>query len=184
MNDRQISAPEFYRPLAVESLGRLPLREVLQADAGECQGLARRFNLPAIHSLEARVSMSKGDGPELVLLSGEIRAELTLVCVVTLEPFRSSLEETFEQILALSPEAVEGFVRRQQEPREEDLPELVEGDELDLGELVAQYFSLAIDPHPRKPDASLPTSWLGGSERAAGAASPFAQLRGLKKGRA
>ncbi len=184
MNDRQISAPEFYRPLAVERLARLPLREVLRADAEECLALARRFKLPALESLEARIKLTKCGGPELIRLSGDIKAELTLTCVVSLEPFQTVLDETFDQLLALSPEAIEGFIRRQDDVREEDLPELVAGSELDLGDLVAQYLSLAIEPHPRRPDASLPTSWLGASERAAEEMSPFSQLRDLKRGQA
>jgi uncharacterized metal-binding protein YceD (DUF177 family) len=184
VNDRQISAPEFYRPLAVERLARLPCREALRADAEECHALARRFKIPALESLEACITLTKGDGPELILLSGDVRAELTLNCGVSLVPFQTLLEETFVQLLALSPEAIEGFIRRQDEVREEDLPELVEESELDLGELVAQYLSLAIEPHPRRADASLPASWLAASERATDEMSPFSQLRHLKMDRA
>ena len=36
-----------------------------------------------------------------------------------------------------------------------DPPEPIEAGAIDIGELVAQYLSLALDPHPRAPGASL-----------------------------
>ena len=39
---------------------------------------------------------------------------------------------------------------------EEDPPEPIRAGRMELGELVAQHLSLALDPYPRKPGAELP----------------------------
>jgi len=60
----------------------------------------------------------------------------------------------------------------------EDAPEPLEGDEIDLGELMAEQLGLGIDPYPRRPGAILEIP-----ETASEAAlKPFAALQALKKG--
>ena len=63
------------------------------------------------------------------------------------------------------------------EADEADLPEPLEGDKIDLGEIVAQFLSVSIDPYPRAPGATLENAAFG---------SPIAQensksLRALAK---
>ena len=40
----------------------------------------------------------------------------------------------------------------------EDLPELLDTQEIDVGELVAQHMALALNPYPRSPGAALELS--------------------------
>ncbi|MGD9801132.1 MAG: hypothetical protein AB7V02_11105, partial [Parvularculaceae bacterium] len=54
--------------------------------------------------------------------------------------------------------------------------EPLDGDEIDLGELLVQHLSLALDPYPRKDGAES----LLETYRNAATASPFAGLKGLK----
>ncbi|MEM6491718.1 MAG: DUF177 domain-containing protein, partial [Pseudomonadota bacterium] len=58
-----------------------------------------------------------------------------------------------------------------------DAPEPVDGDAIDLGELAAQALSLALDPHPRAPDAPDDASY---AEADSAPPSPFAKLAVLK----
>ena len=57
---------------------------------------------------------------------------------------------------------------------------LVDG-QIDLGEVVAQFLAVAMDPYPRKDDAELPESIQSEEAAEADKPNPFAQLAGLKE---
>ena len=101
---------------------------------------------------------------------------MTQQCVVTLEPVENDIEEHFllryttDPVFAQSDEIVVDV-------EEEDTPEPVEGEALDLGEALVQQLALALDPYPRKPGAEL--EWREGGEEET---NPFAVLKQLKKG--
>ena len=64
-------------------------------------------------------------------------------------------------------------------PEDSEPPEPVIGDSIDLGELVAEYLSLAINPYPRAPDADAEAAqYLSDTP----ADSPFAALAKLREG--
>ena len=60
---------------------------------------------------------------------------------------------------------------------EDEWREPLEGDEIDLGELLVQHLSLALDPYPRLEGAES----LLPEYRTATLSSPFAALKDLKK---
>jgi hypothetical protein len=94
--------------------------------------------------------------------------------VVTLEPFPSHVEDSFAVDFgdAAETEADEIDVDMDQDP-----PEPIVGGVIDIGELTAQYLSLALDPYPRSPGVAMEEVW---SDADPGALSPFAVLEGLK----
>jgi hypothetical protein len=65
-------------------------------------------------------------------------------------------------------------------PGDDDDPEPIEGDSIDIGEAVAQQLSLALDPYPRIGDSDDP---LGDPEDQDEPEGPFAALRGLGRGK-
>jgi hypothetical protein len=166
------AAPEFSRPFALESLGHEAATRRLEASAAERAALARRFDLLALDRLEAEVTLRWTAGGVL-RLDGRLRAAATQRCVVTLEPVPQAIDEPF--VLRYSrhaeAEAEDGDGESGFDP---DAPEPLPAAGLDLGEEVAQALSLALDPYPRAPGASLAT---GGEDDPGGA---FAQLRALK----
>ena len=98
-------------------------------------------------------------------------------CVVSLEPVADTISAPFEQRYTTKPQetAVDLVIG----PDESEPPEAVTGDSIDLGELVAQFLSLSINPYPRAPDADLDKA-LGDGELAAD--GPFAVLAQLRQG--
>jgi Large ribosomal RNA subunit accumulation protein YceD len=118
----------------------------VEATEEECAALARDFKLPAIRALSAeyRVTASaKG-----VHVAGTVRAAITQICVVTLDPFDSAVEEQVEVDFA------EGSGMPAEPPTEmheyEPPDEIVNG-QIDLGALTAEFLALGLDPYPRKP---------------------------------
>jgi uncharacterized metal-binding protein YceD (DUF177 family) len=157
------------------------------ASDGECAALAKRLGLVRLGSLRGHLRVERPGGGPAIRVSGNLSAEVVQTCVITLEPFEQHVSESFVQRYTLeevAEEAPEVF----SDPDAEEPPEFLEGDSLDLGEVVAEQLALALDPHPRAPGATFEGAsfgtWTEADEAAAveAARSPFAALEGLKGG--
>jgi uncharacterized metal-binding protein YceD (DUF177 family) len=140
--------PEFSRPVLLARLGSETLRREISASQSECEALARRFDLLALDRLSATVELLRRGG-DIIMLRATFEAAFAQQCVVTLEPIEGALAGEFE-LLYGPPEAEEtamGVVG--------DIVafEPLHGEAIDIGEAVAQEFSLALPPFPRSPDA-------------------------------
>jgi hypothetical protein len=152
--------PEFSRPVPLARFDAGPgaqgpvdeLVETIAADEGERAALAERFGLKGIDRLEATVRLQRRKGGRMVAVDGALSADVVQTCVVTLVPLPAHVEDTFDArftVGAAPPPPAELVIA----PDEEEPPEPLEGDAVDIGELTAQYLSLALDPYPRAPGA-------------------------------
>ena len=142
--------PEFSRVVALYQITTRPFRQRIEATAEECEKLARRFELLALRRLTAEVEVRR-QSAELILLQAKFEAEFDQACAVTLEPVHGTVAEAFS--LLYSPPAGDDaeIVLGVDEPAFEPL----DGQEIDIGEAVAQELSLALPVFPRHPDAVL-----------------------------
>jgi uncharacterized metal-binding protein YceD (DUF177 family) len=169
---------EFSRPIALVELTQEPVRRVLSATKPECKALAKRFGLPKLLSLEGEIYVRGNFGGE-VEVSGKLTASVEQICVVTLESFSSTLAENF--VLRFAREVPEEEREENSwSDDDEDPPEPIAGEYLDLGEILAQQLGLAIDPFPRRPGADFDPALLTDPKESA---SPFAALASIKKKR-
>lgn len=153
--ERSASALEFSRPVRILELER-SRRFKGEATEAEREALARRFGLLALESLayEAEIEPWRGGWRA----RGLVKAEAVQACVVSLEPVAETIEEPFERgwlpakaLAKLEPKpASESEIPI--DPELDDPPELL-GEEIDLGEVAAEVFGLALDPYPRAPGA-------------------------------
>ncbi len=124
-----------------------------------------------------------GDRGEVYRVSFMLKARLRQVCVVTLEPVETSIEEEFSQLYA-SPgygsEKQKSTLPDPEDPFCEDPPLALIGGQAEIGPLVCQYLSMSIDPNPRREGAVFPTE--EGREEGAGhsASSPFSVLENYR----
>ncbi len=113
-------------------------------------------------------------------LTGDLRAELTQLCGVTLEPVEEVIRENVS--LEFWPEqriAREDFHSEPEDVLESDPPEPIVNGRIDLGHLAAEIFATAINPYPRKQDVAF--EWTDPKAAAeADASKPFAALARLK----
>jgi uncharacterized metal-binding protein YceD (DUF177 family) len=174
----QGSSAEFSRVFRIDELSPSGSTVTLAADAAECGALARRFGLLAMHALTATVRIAPRTASRSrrsVKLEGRFEAEVEQECVVTLEPVRSVVADSFVLRFAedVAPEDTDVML----DAEGEDPPEPLVDGAFDLGEAVAELVALAIDPYPRAPGAvfEVPAGDTGQEERA----SPFAVLRRL-----
>ena len=171
-------AVEFSRLVAVDRIPDLGCRETLEAEPAEMEALARRFGLVALSGFRGRLELTpwrKGG----VKVSGDMRAKLTQTCVVTLEPFESEIAVPVERYFLGETNAGATALANLESLDADDEPDLIRGNEIDLGELAAESLGLALDPYPRKPGAVF-ESGPEPDEAPAKPESPFAALAKLK----
>lgn len=168
-------APEFSRPVRIDTLGLEPRGLTIEADEDERSALAKRFGLPGIASLEASAALVR-KGVEIVV-AGRLAASVTQSCVATGEPVEGRVDEPFELVFRPGPEA--GRPDEEVELSEAELDVVFyDGASIDLGEAIAETLALSLDPYPRSPgaDAALKKAGVKSEEEA----GPFGALAALK----
>jgi uncharacterized metal-binding protein YceD (DUF177 family) len=169
MND----LPEFSRRIDGLRLSPAGEQYEISAKPEERAVLAKRFDLLALDRLEAKVKLTPMAGG-YYRLAAEFTADLTQACAITSEPVPAHLAENFTLTFGAVEESSEIVLDGDAEPVEP-----LDDGVIDIGEAVAQQLSLALDPFPRAPGASLEEeadlSDRGPRE------SPFAALAKLRK---
>ena len=140
----------------------------IDASAEERAALAADFDLPGVQELIGLFEVT--GGPKRVHVKGQVRAQVTQVCGVTLEPFEASVLEDVDVVLA---PATPAKSPEEEERRKIDPPDEIVDGRIDLGALTAEFLALGLDPYPRKPGVVFEPP------ESAEADSPFAALRGL-----
>jgi uncharacterized metal-binding protein YceD (DUF177 family) len=165
--------PEFSRRVKLSRIGAKPFHQQISATDAERAALARRFDLISLDRLEAEVELTP-KGERTILLRADFEADFEQRCIVTLDPIAGVLAERFE--LLYGPQEAEETASSL--VGEDAAFEPLIGEEIDIGEAVAQEFALALPPFPRSPEIRVETETE--SESAAAAAShPFAGLTRL-----
>jgi uncharacterized metal-binding protein YceD (DUF177 family) len=173
-----MTAPEFSRPIALDRIGLKEKSYQISADARECAALAKRLGIPAVGSFDATIRLRLTGGGGLVRLSGRIKAALTQICVVTLEPIPTAVEEDFTRVYSV--EAGDEMAEVVVEMDEDDVPDPIENGQIDIGEAAAEHLALAMDPFPRAADAAFAAPDEPVEEPEV-KPSPFAGLAALRK---
>lgn len=137
--------PELSYIINLDTLNfKNPLQDyAIDANEKERKALAARFDLPGIETLHADLRLETKQGGDWVEVSGRISSKLQQSCVVTAEPVDAEIDEEFFT-----------EYKRSGPVDEEDDAEFLESNQLDIGEVVAQYFYMALDPFPRKKSLS------------------------------
>ncbi len=132
--------PEFSHKTAMDKIFKAPRKFSLSANREQCAKIAKRLQIISLESLTGEISCTT-KGP-IIIVTGQVTAELQQACVISLDPVTETVDEAF---------ALE-FIRRpddDDDPLDLDAPESVSGDDLDIGEILVQQLALALNPYPR-----------------------------------
>ena len=158
---------EFRHVLPLDRVESEPMAVSLTPNEAERAAITERLTLRAVDALQADIRVWFLPGRRTLALEGEITADVTQSCVVSLEPVREQLVDLFAEIQGAPLGEAEAMAVFPDHPDfDADAaadPEPLEGDEIDLGEIVIQYLSLALDPYPRA-DGQAPAEGLEGVE--------------------
>jgi hypothetical protein len=137
----------------IVTLGELPATLSLEADEATRKRIAKELDLAALSLFTGEASvMPWMDGAEL---TADWRADVTLTCGLTLDPFEEVLSgrmivrcvpQTSELAEPPSPEV-------ELDPMAEDPPDVLEDDRIDVAAYLVEHLALALPAFPRKPGA-------------------------------
>ncbi len=145
------------RPLDVSDLPSQGQRATVEATPAECAALCRRFGLEVLRDFSARLRIERArskDGARAIRVHGSFRAQVEQICVVTLEPFAVPVADELDIYFVPPSELPDGESDLLDTLGEQSIEPLA-APEIDLGELVAQHLALVLDPHPRRPGATV-----------------------------
>ena len=145
-----LPAPEFSRIVPADAVRRADVTETIEATETERKALAERLELEAIGSLTATVKLRAVRGGQMIRVSGQLEADVVQTCVVTLEPVPAHVSESFDALFAPPSMIEDQGLEVDFDPSlsDEDIPEPMENNRIDIGELTAQHLSLGLDPYP------------------------------------
>ncbi len=162
-------------PVAVEDVAETGAHFDLAADAQVRAAVARMAGLRDLPRLEANFDVTRrGAG---LRVAGRVSATVGQLCVVTLEPLVTEVEEAIDLLFVPQPtaEREDGEVGTRGESADETEPLI--GGLVDLGALAIEFLILGLDPYPRKPGAVFQPPPAAKPDE-----TPVAALASLRKG--
>ena len=142
-----------------------------------CAALAKRCLVDEVKDVVLKYRVSPFDKKGLYV-TGHMRGDVRQTCGISLEPMWTLIDIPFE--IEFQPADVVAAIDVAEDDFETDVPEIMDIDGADVGDVAAQIFALEIPLYPRKPDIELGTL-LVDREAKADIPSPFAVLESLKK---
>lgn len=190
--DGKYAASEWTYRIRVDEIDKTPKSYFLSASEEDRAHIARRLNVVSVDELSATLNIVRG-GVGRIEVEGQLKAKVIQECVVTLEPLEAWIEEDFDAWFADTDSTV-SFVKAKKEqqsrkghveveltPENEDPEPIVDGN-IEAGELVVQYLSLAINPYPKAEGVQFERSDEDSQEKEPSSArrSPFEALKNWK----
>ena len=152
MTEPAMGSLEYSHPVPLETLGTSPKQISLAVGEHERAALAKRFELVSIESFTADVTVRRVPGSLLVEVKGTFAADIVQSCVITEAPVAEQVREAFS--VHFGPETY-NEAEVDFELDDEDPPELIENDVIELGEWIAQLLAIEMNPYPKAPGAKL-----------------------------
>ena len=141
--------------LRASALEKKPKKFSLVASETDRAGLIERFGLVSLDHLSADIEIRNNGADNGVLVNGHIEAKFSQRCIASLAEVPETLDTTFD-LLLVEPEMA---LRMDEEESylDPDAPDYdaLEGDDIDVGEIVAQTFSISMNPYPRASDNAI-----------------------------
>ena len=167
----------FSRPVRVRDVPATGQKITLDANADERADLAAGLGIPAIERLAAEIEVLPLDGGAL-RVRGTIDSDLLQTCIVTLDPVRQTVRETFD-VLFLPEEhrSGDGAKTVLLDPMDDEDRDYYKDGKLDLGPIIAEHLALGLDSYPRLSGTDFPAHI---EDDTSDRISPFESLRQLK----
>lgn len=176
---------DFKALIRLKGLSASPRDFRFTASQAECDVLAARFGLHSLSGLDVSGSLRSDPGAGGIRLQGCLQADLEQLCGISLEPVAETVGTEFDVLFTKQVAGEVPAHSLDQEFSDQDVEPYPEA-EIDIGEIAAQYLSMAINPFPRKAGADISAKPPAGvqiltEEEAVAAASPFANLKKLNE---
>ncbi len=167
---------DFSYPLKIEDINQGEQTYKLRANKAQLETLREILQIPAVNYFEADIKLTFQKKKGILDVSGEVRAGLTLISVISLDEFEKEYKSNFN--LTYDTNATYEQIREMDEDIEDDIPDIVIDGKIDLGDIAIEQLALVMEDHPRK-DGEEFTSVI--EDDSPVRENPFAVLSKLKK---
>jgi len=167
---------EFSYPLKIDELGQGEQTYKLSANKEQLITLAGILQIPAVNSFDADINLKFQKKQGKLDVWGVIMANLSLVSVISLEPFDKEYKGEFK--LLFDTTAKYEDIYTDDEDINLDLPDIVIDGKIDLGDIAIEQLALMMDDYPRKEGETFAEIIEDNSPIKS---NPFAVLEKLKK---
>lgn len=153
-----------------------------RAGVAELDGLAKALEITGCEQLLVRYTLHPVANDRF-RVRGELEADVVQSCIVTLDPVRTRIAESFEFEFWPS-EAIAShrnvLASGDQEVFAPDDPEAIVAQRLEIGRVIEELLAVALEPYPRAPGASLDPLQDQASDTSEESDGPFAALADWK----
>ncbi len=167
---------EFSYPLQIDELGQGEQTYKLRADKAQLETLAEILQVPAVNSFDAEISLKFQKKRGMLDVYGQVRANLRLISVISLEPFDKDYDAEFK--LTYDTNATYEDIYGEDDDIENEVPDIVYDGKINLGDIAIEQIALLMEDHPRK-DGEEFNPVIEDTEPVKN--NPFAALAKLKK---
>lgn len=172
------SAPVMDATIRIDNIPPAGRDVDVDADADQRVVIAERMNVTLVQKLVAHMNAKRFRGGIRVL--GTLDAIIEQPCVISFVSVSQTIHEEIDRIFLPQTDRHHHAPKNDEiliDAEGEDEPDIFDGNEVDLSELVLETLALAIDPYPRAKGAAVDTAKLDKDE---GEVSPFSALKALK----
>lgn len=138
----------FSYPIAVDELSSAARKYEIKATPKDLEYLAEVLKVPSVKNCVATLWLRLNPKEHKLSVSGKLKAALELQSVVSLEFFEQKYDSSFE--LLYDTKATYKDIREMEPDYDDDVPDIIIGGQLDLGEVVIEQVALLIDDYPRR----------------------------------
>lgn len=146
MPDRMIGSDREIDFGTVLKRGKVAVSVTLSTE--ECQAMADTLGVIEVASAAAKFVLS-GGGKARVGLSGNLSCTLVQRCVVTLAPVEETVETQVHREFIKVGTIIDPVEDSDLDPFDDDPPDVLEGDFIDLMSVITEVVALEMAPYPR-----------------------------------
>jgi uncharacterized metal-binding protein YceD (DUF177 family) len=172
------SEPALAWQHTVRGAGTRPVEADRTATSAECKQLAVDLGIVSVEAFHAHYAIEPKSGGSFVM-SGTFKASVTQACVVSLDPVTQDIEDGFS-VKFCPPSQITELEGKDRPILDEPDVEALNGDTIEAGRVLYELLGAALDPYPRKDEASFawkdPKTGPDDEKRL----NPFAALAKLK----
>ena len=139
---------EFSYPLKIDELGHGEQKYVLKANKEQLITLAEILQVPAVNSFETEMKLIFQKKKGILEVLGHLKADLSLISVISLEPFDKKYETDFKVVYDTNAKYED--IYQDDEDINLDLPDIVIDGQIDLGDIAIEQLALVMEDHPRQ----------------------------------
>ena len=139
---------EFSYPLNIDELGQGEQSYNLTADKEQLEWLKEILQVPAVNSFAADIKLNFQKKKGILDVQGQVRANLGLISVITLEKFNKDYQTDFS--ILYDTNAKYEDIYQDDDDIEIDVPDIVINGKIDLGDIAIEQLALILEDHPRQ----------------------------------